>query len=195
MESYVSKEQLVTRVPNFGYQLQFAGPEVEEKAVGRDGIRGFLSVLYGARGKGGEQLFNPANGVKLDSVVAGEVGESPLLSKEEMDFYASEYERNGLRGPLNWYRTWEVNYEEERKLVEEKRNRVTVPALMVMASRDVALPPAMAAAMDQYCDDLVKREVNASHWALWETPAETNQHIGEFLDVILKDKRAVKASI
>ncbi|KAK4137435.1 alpha/beta-hydrolase [Trichocladium antarcticum] len=191
---YYSKEQVVARLPNFRYQLQLAGPEVEEKVVGRAGIRNFLAVMYGARGKGGVEMYDSVNGLKLDRMVAGEVGESPLLSKDEMDFYVDEYARNGLRGPLNWYRTDKINYDEERKLIAEKKTRITVPALMIMASRDLALPPAMAAGMDQLCDDLVKKEVNAGHWALWETPAETNQHISEFLDGILKDK-PVKASI
>lgn len=197
-EVYIPKEVLVQKLPNFGYQLQFAGPDVEDKVVGRDEIRGFLGILYGGSDTtgSGEKLFDAMKGVRLDKIEAGEVGESPLLSKEEMDYYVGEYERNGMRGPLNWYRTGKVNYDEERKLIEEGRSKVTVPALMVVASRDPALPPAMAAAMDRYCEDLlVKTEVNATHWALWEAPAETNRHIGEFLDVILKDKPAVKASI
>ncbi|KAL2024396.1 hypothetical protein VTK56DRAFT_8207 [Thermocarpiscus australiensis] len=190
---FVSRREMVARLPNFGYQLQFASGEVEAAVVGPDKIRGFLSILYGGKGKDGERLFDPASGVRLDKLE--EVGKSPLLNEEEMEFYVGEFARNGMRGPLNWYRTERFNYEEELKLVEEGRSRVTMPTLMITASRDVALPPAMAAAMDRYCDDLVKREVDAGHWALWEKPAEVNQHIGEFLDVILKAERPLKASI
>ncbi|KAL2257964.1 hypothetical protein VTK26DRAFT_8906 [Humicola hyalothermophila] len=196
--AFVPREVLVEKLlPNFGYQLQLAGPDVEAAVVGRDRIRAFLSIMYAARasdGTGG--LFSPAKGVRLDKVAEpGAVGESPLLSKEEMDFYVGEFERNGIRGPLNWYRTHEINFAEEGPLVEQGRNRVTMPALMIVASGDVALPPAMAAGMDKYCDNLVKREVKAGHWALWEAPVETNRHIGEFLDAILKNKPAAKASI
>lgn len=192
---YFPKEEVVKMLPNFGYQLQWEGEDVERAAAGKEGIRGFLGICYGAKGKDGETgLFDPTKGVRLDLVERGMVGESPLLSKDEMDFYVDEYARKGMKWPLNWYRTSKVNFDEEVELVKAERSRVTVPALMIAASADVALPPAMAAGMDQYCDDLVKREVDASHWVLWEKPAEVNVHISEFLERFLKNQ-PLKASI
>ncbi|GAB1320487.1 hypothetical protein MFIFM68171_10697 [Madurella fahalii] len=192
---YLPKEEVVKRLPNFGYQLQWEGHEVERAAAGKEGIRGFLNICYGARGKNGEApLFDPTKGVRLDLVERGMVGESPLMSKEEMDFYVEEYARKGMKWPLNWYRTDKVNFEEEVELVKAERFRIKTPALMVTASADQALPPTMAAAMDEYCDDLVTREVNASHWVLWEKPAEVNAHISEFLERFLKEG-PLKASI
>jgi pimeloyl-ACP methyl ester carboxylesterase len=111
-----------------------------------------------------------------------------------MDFYVDEYVKNGMRGPLRWYKNNKVNFDEERVLLEQGKIKVTVPALMVMATRDAALPPAMSASMDENCTDLVKREVNATHWALWEAAADTNKHISEFLEGILKGQ-PLKASI
>ena len=99
-----------------------------------------------------------------------------------------------MRGPLCWYKTGRVNFEEEVKLLEEGRVRITMPALMVVATRDAALPPVMAAGMGQHCDSLVTKQVDATHWALWEAPAETNRHIGEFLEGLLGGA-PLKASI
>ncbi|KAK4157935.1 Alpha/Beta hydrolase protein [Chaetomidium leptoderma] len=193
-EHYLTKQELVKLLPTFGYQVQFEGTEVEEAVVGREKIRAFLSVMYGASREDGQAVFGVAKGVRIDLLEADKIGESPLLNKEEMEYYADEYVKNGMRGPLCWYKTGRVNFDEERKLLGEGKNKVTVPALMVTASRDAALPPAMAAGMDQYCVDLVKRGVDASHWALWEAPADVNKHIGEFLEGILKGQ-PLKASI
>jgi pimeloyl-ACP methyl ester carboxylesterase len=149
---------------------------------------------YGARREDGEPVFDVLSGFKLDKLEVGKIGESPLMSKEELDFYADEFVKNGMRGPLCWYKTAKINFDEERKLLQEGRTRVRVPALMVVATRDRALPPPMSAGMDKHFDNLVMREVDATHWALWEKPAETNQHIDEFLRGILKEQ-PLKASI
>jgi pimeloyl-ACP methyl ester carboxylesterase len=195
----VSKADLVKRLPNFGYQVQFEGRDIERVVVGPARTRAFLSVAYGAKGKdgsekGGKALFNTSHGVDLDAVEQDQVGESPLLSKEEMDYYVQEFTRQGMKGPTNWYRTLKVNYDEEKDLVKAGKSKITVPSLMVTASRDAALPPAMAEGMGQYFDHLVKKEVNATHWALWEAAAEVNAHISEFVGTIMEG-RPLKASI
>ncbi|KAL2141824.1 hypothetical protein VTI28DRAFT_1911 [Corynascus sepedonium] len=194
-DTFFTKEQIVQLLPNFGYQLQFERTDVEDAVQGRERIRALLSVMYGARTKDGQPVFGIANGVHLDLLGADKIGESPLLSRDEIEFYADEYVKNGMRGPLCWYKTNKVNFDEERPLLQEGKTKVTVPSLMVTASRDGALPPAMSADMEKhFTAPLVRREVNASHWALWETPAETNKHIGEFVTGILKDQ-PLKASI
>lgn len=193
-EVFLTKEEVVERLPNFGYQAQFERTEVEEAVVGRDKIRTLLGVMYGAQREDKQPAFTIAKGVDLEKLEVGKFGESPLVSREELDFYADEYARNGMKGPLSWYKTNRVNYDEEKGLLEKGKTRVTVPSLMVVASRDGALPPAMSAGMDQHFDSLVMKEVDATHWALWERPAEVNQHIDEFLRGILKEQ-PLKASI
>ncbi|KAL2156171.1 hypothetical protein VTH82DRAFT_916 [Thermothelomyces myriococcoides] len=194
-DTFFTKEQIVERLPNFGYQLQFERTEVEDAVQGRDKIRTFLKAMYGGRRTDGQPIFGVAKGVNLDLLEDDKIGDSPLLSKDELDFYADEYIKNGLRGPLCWYKTNKVNFDEERPLLREGKTKITVPSLMVTATRDSALPPAMSAEMDKnFTAPLVMREVNASHWALWETAAETNKHIGEFVEGILK-KQPLKASI
>lgn len=193
-EKFYTKEQVVQMLPSFGYQVQFEGTEVEEAVVGREKIRALLSVTYGAQREDKQPVFTVAKGVQLDLLEPEKIGESPLVSREEIDFYADEYVKNGMRGPLCWYKTNKVNFDEERPLLEQGRTKVTVPALMVVATRDAALPPAMSASMNESCTDLVKKEVNATHWALWETAADTNKHISEFLEGILKGQ-PLKASI
>ncbi|KAK4237902.1 Alpha/Beta hydrolase protein [Achaetomium macrosporum] len=191
---YVPTEEMVKRLPNFGYQLQWEGTAVEEFVVGKEKVRAFFNALFGGQPKDGEPIFDVAGGFHLEKFEADKIGDSPLVSKEEVEFYADEYVTNGLRGPLCWYKTRKINFDEERKLLDEGKTKVTVPSLMVVALKDVALLPSMSVGMEKYVPNLVKKEVDASHWALWEKPAEVNQYIEEFLKGILKGQ-PLKASI
>lgn len=191
---FIDIPQMVERLPNFRYQAQLAGPDVE-RDIGSDPakLRGLLAGLYGARGPAGELAFSTDEGVHLANLE--KMGKSPLLSDEEIDFYVQQYARNGIRGPLNWYRTRKINFEEERALLKDgKQPKVTPPALIVTASKDAALPPRMAEGMEVFFESLRKAEVDGSHWALWEpTAAETNEHIGKFVEELLG--APVKSSI
>lgn len=195
----------VARLPNFRYQLQLAGPDVERE-VGRDPakLRGFLAGMYGARGpNGGEVVFSVDRGVHFENL--GKVGASPLLGEDELAFYVRQYARTGVRGPLNWYRTRRINYEEELALLGgeggdgkgQQAPKVVPPALMIVATKDAALPPSMAEGMGASFESLRMAEVEGSHWALWEPTAEqTNGHIGKFVEELLGGGGgAVKASI
>ncbi|KAK3302167.1 uncharacterized protein B0T15DRAFT_487392 [Chaetomium strumarium] len=191
---YVPTAEMVKRMPSFGYQLQWEGTEVDKAVVGREKLRGFFNMLWGAPRKDGERIFDAAHGLYLDKFEADQIGESPLVSKEELDHYLDEYADHGLQGGLRWYKTRKINFEEERVLLEKGKTTVTLPSLMVVALRDIALLPSYAVGMEKYVPNLVKKEVDSSHWALWEKPAEVNQYIEEFLKGVLKGQ-PLKASI
>lgn len=189
--TYVSlKEVVETRLPNFAYQLQFAGPDVEEYATGPEQVRHIFAAIMGGSGPDGQKAMTVREGMKLDMMreLGSKLSNSPLLSEEEVKYYVSEYmrhEKSPLRGPLNWYRTRELNFEDEKQLIEDGKAKIEVPVLFIGATGDTALPPAMAAMMDRYLDQLTKKEVNASHWALWQAADEVNGIVGEWLAKLL----------
>jgi pimeloyl-ACP methyl ester carboxylesterase len=181
---YFDLEMVVARVPSYGYQLQLAGPAVEAQIAGREKLRQFLNGMYGGRGPNSEAAFDATKGVLFENL--DKLGQSPMLSPEELEYYTNEYARNGMRGPLNWYRTRKINYGEELALLKEGRTRITVPSMMIVALRDSALTPSISEGMERYFDKLVKRAVDADHWALWEAPDAVNGHIREFLATVAK---------
>lgn len=169
-----------TKAPNFKYQLQLRGPEVQANIVGEEKIRQFLHALYGGRGPNGETGFTSGHGCYFE--VLPTVRPTPLLSKEEMDFYVKRYAIHGMRGPLNWYRTQELNFEDEKELAENVEGfKFKIPFLFIAGKRDAALPPAISRGMDKWFENLVRAEVDTNHWALWEKPDEVNGHIKDFL--------------
>ncbi|KIX06071.1 uncharacterized protein Z518_04045 [Rhinocladiella mackenziei CBS 650.93] len=181
--------QAEKRLPNFTYQMQFASGEIEKNVQSKAEIRRWLNNLFGGRTPEGEVAFN-AN-VGIDLAKQARVGKNRLLTDEEMDFYVDEFARNGINGPLNWYRVREDNYMNEwrdffdsgRKSAAQAARDLTLQqeVLFVLATKDQALPAFMAEKMAEKIPKLTRREVSANHWALWERPEDCNRIIGQWL--------------
>lgn len=100
----------------------------------------------------------------------------------------SEYLRNGLHGPMNWYRTRSINAKDELPLIKDADGfQFQVPAMLVMAGQDPALTPALAEGQERFFAKGFKKETiyEASHWILIHCPEECNRYIGEFLEEFL----------
>jgi len=109
-----------------------------------------------------------------------------------LDYYAQEFSINGMRGPLNWYRTGELNFEDEKDLAKkfEEGFKMEIPSMYIAGTKDAALPPKMSEGMEDLFGEgkLMRREVDTSHWALWEKPEEINQYFKEFVETIVGGK-------
>ncbi|KAE8154737.1 Alpha/Beta hydrolase protein [Aspergillus avenaceus] len=186
---YYSLEEMVDRIaPHFAYQLQFISGELEEIAESKDDIKKFLSAMYGGRTLEREVAFDAELGILPDRLER--VLPSPLLSEDELDYYADEFQRNGLHGPFNWYRTREINFKEELAILNQ---HIMAPVLYIQALRDTALPAHRGWGMTKTIPHLTFQQINSSHWALWEKPAEVNEIIAWWLDeFVFRDPRMFK---
>ncbi|PLB37021.1 alpha/beta fold hydrolase [Aspergillus candidus] len=184
-------EMVAHSAPHFAYQLQFISGEVERAFTSREQIKAFLNTLYGGRTAEKEVAFDVQKGVLMDKVF--DVGRSRLLSEEELDYYVSQYARNGLHGPLNWYRTRQKNHTDELTLLNRT---ITAPVLFIQALRDSALPPHLGRNMASKLPSLTVETVDSTHWALWEKPAEVNAFVGRWLEeVVFRDLETFAARI
>ncbi|KAH0843889.1 epoxide hydrolase [Fonsecaea pedrosoi] len=179
------------RLPNFGYQEHFVSGEIEEAVRSKDEIRQFLVNMYGGRTVDTREVaFDAHKG--LDLARQRRMGATRLLTPDELDYYVDEYARHGVHGPLNWYRTREVNYMNEwRDFYDNGRKdprqadrdtQLRQEVLFVLSTKDQALKPFMAAKMGERIPRLTRRDVDAGHWALWEKPEDCNRLIGEWLE-------------
>ena len=89
----------MTVLPNFKYQIQLGSGEVEQHLVGEEKLGQFLNGMYGGKTPSGDRTFDVSVGVIYEKLA--DVGPSPLLSKEEVDFYVERYAIHGIHGPLN----------------------------------------------------------------------------------------------
>ena len=99
---------------------------------------------------------------------------------------------------VNWYRTREINFQEEllcdvlyahpiSDLANDCRLDkviIEIPTLFIQASKDAALPPDMSVGMEKHFPRLTRREVQTSHWALWERPEQVNNIIEQWLCIV-----------
>ncbi|CAK7226586.1 hypothetical protein SBRCBS47491_006282 [Sporothrix bragantina] len=202
---FLPLEDMTKLLPNFGYQKQLAGDEMWQFIDAEpERVRQFLQTMYGGKAtlsaeevaaKKSPYLFDTTHGVHLERLAS--IGPTPLLSQAELDFYATEYARHGLRGPTNWYRTLKFNYDDEREIVNDEakaRQKITVPSFMLSATSDAALPPILAEQMDKHFTNLIKAQVPGGHWVLWQSSAAVNEQIKDFLGPLL-DSGVSKAAL
>jgi epoxide hydrolase A/B len=157
-----------------------------------------LNSLYGASGEGaaafraaaarGEKTGTPGM-VPRNGSWLREAAPPPnlpaWLSDADIDFYADEFKRTGFRGPLNYYRNLDRNWE---LMAAFAGVTVNVPALFIAGDHDMvmAAPPGM----DQHIANLRQivttlRDVRilpgCGHWTQQERPSEVNAAIIDFI--------------
>jgi len=166
----------------FMYMLYFQTPGVAEAELERDVRSTVRRVLCGISGDGaGMRGARPRRSTFLDDMPDPE--RLPAwLGEADVDFYASEFERTGFRGGLNWYRnldrTWEL-------MAAWRGAPIAVPALFVAGDRDPVIARTRAA-MDAMSTTVpqLRRAVllpGCGHWTQQERPAEVNEALLAFL--------------
>ena len=170
----------------FFYQLYFQTPGVAEAELEAD-VRGSLrKIYYWASGEGinaGPRPDKPANARLLD----GLADPDPFpgwLTAADLDYYVQEFQQSGLRGPLNRYRTSELDFSQQAAVADR---RIEQPAAFIGGSLDpvlrfvpgVDMIETMRARMADL--RLVRLIEGAGHWVQQERPAEVNAALATFL--------------
>jgi pimeloyl-ACP methyl ester carboxylesterase len=116
------------------YQLALQGPGAEAQ-LGSDLRRTFRGQFYALSGNrsptdgGFAGGMVPRNGPLLSAPEAL----PSWITESDIDVYVAEFTRSGLRGPLGWYRSIDLSWEELGPYAEAG---VTVPALYIAGDRD-----------------------------------------------------------
>lgn len=158
------------------YMLWFQAEGVAEAHLDRRVEAVFRTLMVGgvdpsvAAGAGLDRQggsFNPF--LRVDELdVRGE----PVATDEELRHYVEVFSRTGFRGGINWYRNLDAN---AAALPDLGRRTLDLPALMICAELDPALPPALAAGMPEVCSDLESHTIGgAGHWVQQECPDQVN---------------------
>lgn len=163
------------------YILWFQEPGVAEGVIDPRARLVFEKLMVGGvdpatvrASADGRRDMNPFR--DLDGLVTH--GE-PITDVESIDHYAAVFERTGFRGGINWYRNIDANI---RALPQIGSEVLDLPALMICAEWDPALPPALAAGMPNVCTDLEMHTIaGAGHWVQQEYPDEVNALLVDWL--------------
>jgi len=182
MENFIPTDVLVNFLPTLGYQLQFGSKEGIIESVTKDkaGIRNFLNALYGGETSDGKVAMTAEKGVDLD--LMSSLKRSPFVSEDELDYYVEEYSRNGLAAPCNYYRNRPANHEADKPLLSvEGGLDIKCPVLFVRALGDSIVTDELVNKMGEHVSNLTLKNVDASHWLLWEKPEEVNGLVTEWM--------------
>lgn len=115
----------------------------------------------------------------MSGVLRGVGGSGDFISDDEVRVFADAFRAGGFRGPINFYRNFQRNWETTEHLTGAQ---VTVPALMITAENDPVLKPEMAEGMERWVPNVRFHNVrNSGHWTQQEQPDEVNRVMIEFL--------------
>ena len=177
------------------YQLYFQEPGVAEAEFEKDHRLTMHAMLYRGSGEGVAAIRAVAtsSGRALSVGMVPRAGgwlpssAQPLpswLSEADLGVYAGEFARSGFRGPLNYYRNIDRNWE---LMAAFDGMKVTVPALYIAGDHDMVVASPGAAELITNMKQVVPllRDIQmlprCGHWTQQERPAEVSAAIIEFL--------------
>jgi pimeloyl-ACP methyl ester carboxylesterase len=178
------------------YQLYFQAPGVAEAEMDKDPRLALRTIFFSLSGEGVAAIramaassgkspgagMVPRTGGLVPSGVA--IPLPSWLTEAHLDVYAAEFKRSGFRGPLNYYRNIDRNWELAAAF---EGTKVTVPALFIAGDQDVVLAfPGAAehiANMKEFVPLLrdIQMLPGCGHWTQQERPTEVSAAIIEFL--------------
>ncbi|GGV75406.1 alpha/beta fold hydrolase [Streptomyces massasporeus] len=168
------------------YVSYFQQPGRAEAEIEPD-VRGWLAGFYAAlsadtmpaEGDPDPHFLAPGGRMR-DRFPAGQL--PAWLSEEDLDVYAGEFERTGLTGALNRYRTMDRDWED---LAPYRGAPITQPALFIGGALD-ASTTWMADAIDAFPTTLPALSAShildgCGHWIQQERPEEVNSLLTDWL--------------
>lgn len=173
---------------NFWYIVYFQKPGVAEAELDADVRKSLRMIYYSIAGDAPAGIWfkpKPASAKFLDGLVDPPSLPS-WLTAEDLDYYVAQYQPDGFRGPLNWYRNIDRNIAITPQLAHAK---IEQPAFFIAGSKDLVLSFAgggLLAAMDQWVPNLRGKVIieGAGHWVQAEKPAPTNEALLGFLKTV-----------
>lgn len=166
------------------YMVHFQTPDAPEKVLEADLQTSFRRMLTAAGGEGpGMKPIVPPGATFLD--VCPEPERLPAwLPQEDLDVYVETFTAGGFRGPLNWYRNLDRNWE---LTAPWHGVPITPPALFIGGEKDpVAGTPKGPLTEDQLRVMLPNLRAlhylpGIGHWVQQEAPEAVNEAMLGFL--------------
>ncbi|HTW35769.1 MAG TPA: alpha/beta hydrolase [Rhizomicrobium sp.] len=179
-------DELFTRKNRFFYQAYFQKEGVAEAEAEAD-IRGWLRRFYYALSGDAPDGTWPNDKTAAATLLQGLVDPDPFpawLTAADLDYYVGEFERSGLRGPINRYRNHVRDFAYMRQFEGRK---IEQPSLFIGGSRDLVLSmmgrvdfvPMMRAQMPGLRGSDVLD--GCGHWTQQERPREVNERLLRWL--------------
>ena len=178
----------------FFYQLYFQKEGVAEAEFEKDLERALRLTYTNSDGRGmATAIKNSSSGLNppkgLDATFLEgmqEFDELPnWLTQEDIDYFVSQFEISGLRGPLNRYRAQNIDWDE----LSDLPTTISQPAFFITGTLDpvnffVPSEQSLAKRIESNYENLllVEELEGIGHWTQQEAPEEVNTFILSFLE-------------
>lgn len=175
-------ERLQANPGIYQYQLYFQREGVAEKELQKDIQRSFILMIRSAVDMLKLRTADVLERGGLFVGVSDKIERSWILSLDDLKYFAEIYSKTGFRGPLNWYRTMEKDWQWNCKISGRK---VQQPSLMITTGKDTLIRPQFCAKMEQWVPKLDRAHIEeASHFVTLECPLELNRIMVEWLNKV-----------
>ncbi len=166
----------------FFYQLYFQQPGIAEAEFEKDVYSALSKFLYMASGE--VDLSRIPERAEDSDLLTGvpEFSQLPAwLTEADLQFYVEQFERSGFRGPLNYYRNFNLTWE----LTAGAPKTITQPAMFAAGEKDAVIA-FMSNAVQSMPDHVTDLRINriipkVGHWVQQEAAKEINDILLEFL--------------
>jgi len=118
-----------------------------------------------------------------------------ILTATEFDFYVSSFKVN-MHGPLAYYKTHKLRYEEEKDAKLPSRLPASLPALFIRGTEDASSPPEHARRAKKFVPSLRMVTLNdAGHWLMVERKEEVTRIVGDWIAATLDAETAPQSKL
>lgn len=171
----ITLSQFIAQKPNFAYWAFFTSPDCPAL------LRARLSVFWNAVVRGGDEPVVPMGEIEGRLRTEDPPAEwltRPALWEQEgvYEKYLMAYWRGGWEAPMNWYKAFLRNYEDEKLFVGTK---LKAPFLIVLGEKDPAVPLQATMGTERFLTDWKVVELPCGHFVPQEVgPAVASTVIG-----------------
>ena len=145
-------------------------------------LRKMFHAYDGATPDAGQSTGFIPEGQSFISTVPDHAALPPWMNEAHFAEYVAAFSAGGFKGPLDWYRNLDANWEKTAFLQDA---RIGVPAAFAVGERDPVrhyAGPAEAGLKDWLTDLRLQQVVSgAGHWIQQERPDEVNRLLLDFL--------------
>jgi len=179
---YLSLEQVVQRLPIFGYQLYFSDPTSTQEIEAN--LSTFFRILH--RGTAADITSKG----KLQEVLKNSIHVDTYLSVEEFQYYIDNFKAGGMNGPLNYYRTTKHRFDEEVGRLPMSFPK-SFSVLFLWGDEDATCSPSQVGRMENYIPSLrVMQVFGKGHWLMTQSPDVVASSIAEFVRSVIEKASA-----
>ncbi|KAI0258109.1 alpha/beta-hydrolase [Gloeopeniophorella convolvens] len=168
-KKYIPLENVVKKVPNYSYQLYFASEEATKEI--EVNFERFMRLMYGFDKP--KKNFAVDNNLREAIVNSGSVVPTNKgdMTQAELQYVASQMGK--MNGPLSYYRTSKIRFEEEQAAGLPEYPSPDLPVLHIWGEKDATSTPGMLAKIREGIPQLQEIKLpNARHWVMLHAKEE-----------------------